>query len=231
MTARAIVEAGAILEGVTTKGAIPIRIIAEGRGSTATYTREFLQSAASVFGNRPMYLKHPEDISRPQDRNPDHIAARTGKVVEYKEVDGVAGLYTEITPREKYRDLVEEFGDLFGISVFAPDSTGVEDSEGNYIVESVPDSPLISVDFVAAAGAGGRIEALVESIAAIEQKKPTATSAEEKDESMEKEILEALQGLKASLDNFIAESAGKRQDEVQSTVNESEKAAAVSEAL
>lgn len=229
---RAIIESGVILEGATSGEGIRVRIIREGKGSTATYTREFLEANTALFANRPMYLSHPEDPSKPWKRNVDHIAGRTSKVVEYEIVDGEAGLYTNITPREKYRDLVEEFGDLFGVSVFAPDSNGHEDAEGNYIVESVPESPLISVDLVPAAGAGGRIEALMESIATLEVgERPSTAPVQENDGDMDKEILEAIKGLKDSFDAFIAESAGKQKDEVQSTVNEADKAAAVSEAL
>jgi hypothetical protein len=232
---RAIVESGTILEGKASEGGIPVRIIREGKGSTATYTREFLESNAQVFANRPMYLSHPEDPSKPWKRNVDHIAGRTGKVVEYKVVDGVAGLYSTLTPREKYRDLVEDFGDLFGVSVYAPDSAGTEDADGEYIVESVPESPLISVDLVPAAGAGGRIEALIESIAALEQNKPGVTSAsQEKEEMDNKEIAEALtaiNALKSLVESLIAKLDGNAQAEAQAKVDAEAITSAVAEAL
>lgn len=230
---RAIVESGTILEGTASEGGIPVRIIREGKGSTATYTRAFLESNAQVFANRPMYISHPEDPSQPWKRNVDHIAGRTGKVVEYKIVDGVAGLYSTLTPREKYRDLVEDFGDLFGVSVYAPDSVGDEDDSGDYIVESVPDSPLISVDLVPAAGAGGRIEALIESIAAIEQTKPGVTSASQEKEEMEnnKEIVEAFNALKSLVESLIAKLDGNVQAEAQAKVDAEAITSAVAEAL
>lgn len=230
---RAIIEQGTILESTGSKDTIPVRIIREGKGSTATYTREFLQNNKDIFANRPMYLSHPTDKTKPWERNVDHIAGRTAKLVEYKVVDGVAGLYSEVTPREKYRDLVEEFGDLFGISVFAPDSNGVEDENGEYIVESVVESPLISVDLVPAAGAGGRFEALVESITAIEQNKPGVTSASQEKEEMEtnKEILEGFAALKTLVESLIAKLDGNAQAEAQAKVDAEAVTAAVTEAL
>lgn len=224
-----IVEQGAVLESKTKDGTVPIRIIAEGRGSTAVYTREFLQENKDVFANRPMYMGHPEDTSRPWKRPPEQIAGRTGKVVEYKVVDGVAGLYTDAKPRGKYRDLVEEFGDLFGVSVFAPDSKG-RDEEGDYIVESIQDSPLISVDFVAAAGAGGRIEALVESLAAIERpEKPSVNpGAGEKETHIMEEKLDKLISL---IESFITDKNAKAVAEAQAEVNADAISKAVSESL
>lgn len=214
---RPIIEQGSVLDSVRADGTVPIRIIQEGKGSTATYTREFLQRNKDIFANRPMYLSHPEGARGAAQRNPNNIAARTGKVIEYKIVEGVAGLYTDAKPRSEYRELVEEFGDLFGVSIFAPDSTGSEDASGDYLVESVIDSPLISIDFVSAAGAGGRIEALRESLAAVEQStQPSAASAQEiKEKIMEKELTE----LRTLVESFIADSKAKAVDEVQAKVD------------
>lgn len=206
-----------MLDSVRADGTVPIRIIQEGKGSTAVYSREFLQANKDIFANRPMYLAHPEGARGAVQRNPNNIAARTGKVVEYRIVEGVAGLYTDAKPRSEYRELVEEFGDLFGVSIFAPDSTGSESDSGEYLVESVVDSPLISIDFVSAAGAGGRIEALRESLAAVEQSiEPSAASAQEiKEMIMEKELTE----LRTLVESFIADSKAKAVDEVQAKVD------------
>jgi hypothetical protein len=231
----ALLENGTILESKSTDGTIPIRIIAEGKGSSATYTREFLEANKDRFANRASYRGHPDDITKPWKRDVALIAGRTGKIVEYKVVDGVAGLYTSFKPKSEYRELVEEFGDLFGVSVFAPDSDGHEDADGNYIVESVTDSPLISVDLVPAAGAGGRIEALIESLAAIEQPvKPgvTPASSQKEMEIMEiKDIGDKLDKLVSVVETFISASTANAKDEVQAAVDAGAIASAVSESL
>jgi hypothetical protein len=219
MSKRQLIEHGAILESVAGSKTIPIRIITEGKGTTAVYTREFLESNKDIFADRPMYMGHPEDVTKPHKRIPENIAARTGKVVEYKVVDGVAGLYTDAKPRDKYRDLIEGFGDLFGVSVFTPSSNGSDDENGDYIVESVDDSPLISVDFVSAAGAGGRIESLMESLAEIEQPgKPSVPTAQEKKDN--KKMDEKLEKLITLLESFIAESKAKVDGEAQAKVDQ-----------
>lgn len=166
MIKRKLSEHGALVEAKGRDGVFPIRIITEGKGSSGVYSRELLKEYADVFANRAMHLDHPADPERPWERSVAGIAARTGNV-EYREVDGVGALFTEAKVRKEYREFVEEFGDLIGVSIYAS-GTGREE-DGEYIVESFDgDDPYTSVDFVVAAGRGGRVEKMMESYRAIE---------------------------------------------------------------
>lgn len=167
MTARKLVEQGTLLEAKGSEGVFPIKIIREGKGSSGTYTAELLESFADVFANRPMHMNHPRNPDAPWERDVLGIAARTSEVRVGKDEDGKTALYTDAKVRKEYREFVEEFGDLIGVSIYAS-GTGTE-VDGEYVVESFDGSDAYtSIDFVVAAGAGGRVERMLESYRQIE---------------------------------------------------------------
>jgi hypothetical protein len=167
MSARKLVEQGTLVEAKGQDGVFPIRIITEGKGSSGTYSRELLEQYGSVFANRAMHMNHPKDPNQPWERDVLGIAARTGEVRVGEDEQGRVALYTEAKVRKEYREFVEEFGDLIGVSIFA--SGEGREENGEYIVESFDgDDPYTSVDFVVAAGRGGRVEKMMESYRAIE---------------------------------------------------------------
>lgn len=225
MTTRKLHEQGALIESKGTNGVFPIRIITEGVGSSGVYSRELLEKSKDVFANVPMFLDHPVDPEKPWERSVKSIASRTGKTVEYKIVDGVAGLYTEAKVRAEYVPFMEEYGDLIGVSIYV----GGEGSEvdGKYVVESFDGSDSYrSVDWVVAAGRGGRIERAMESMRAIENSvgetdgKPSAeASAQEKDK--EKKMEEEIKALRSMLETFIAESKATATEKVQAEADAS----------
>lgn len=216
--AKKLAEQGALVESKGVNGVFPIRIITEGKGSSGTYTRELLESYGSVFENRAMHMNHPADPNAPWERDVLKIAARTGKV-EMREVDGIAGLYTEAKVRSEYREFIEEFGDLIGVSIYI---SGDGREEGNeYIVESFDGSdPYASVDFVVAAGRGGRVEKMIESYRAIETSagipagngsaQATADNVMKEDDTMDVEskaliesLVESVNALTAKVDSIV----------------------------
>jgi hypothetical protein len=195
MTTRRLYEAGKLVEGKTSRGTWPIRIITEGKGSSGNYLREMLEQPENhIFGNRPMFGNHPADPSKPWERSPFDIKAKLGPAVEYKVVDGVAGIYGEAIVSPEVDQWLEEFHDVIGVSIFAS-GEGHEDENGEWIVESFDGSdPYTSVDFVVAPGRGGAVEArMLEAYRAIETSTvvepgsaPAASQTKEnKEQSME----------------------------------------------
>lgn len=162
-----LMEHGKLVETKGRNGVFPIRIITEGQGSSGFYSRELLETYKDVFAGRPMFMNHPKDPNKPWERDILGISGRLSPKVEAREVDGVMGLYTEATVRKEYREFVEEFADVIGVSVYIA-GDGRQDGD-RYIVESLDgDDPYSSVDFVVAAGRGGRVEQMIESYRSIE---------------------------------------------------------------
>lgn len=235
-------EQGALVSGQSALGTFPIRIITEGEGSTGVYTRELLEKYRHVFANKPMFINHPIDPEKPWERNLEAIAGRTGATVEYKVVNGVAGLYTEAVVREKHKELVAEFGDLFGVSVYIEGDGDRDPNTGKVMVESFSeDDPYASVDFVIAAGRGGRVERAMENLRRIEDSSPEDTGAatagadrEERENKMTEEqytaLMESLRVLTESVTGLVtlSESAAAASQE---TVDAFQVADDVSEAL
>lgn len=160
-------ERGSLVSSEARDGVFPIRIITEGEGSSGVYSRQVLEQYKDVFANRPMFMNHPKDPSKPWERDIMGIAARTAPEVEYREENGLGALYTKAHVRKEFIPFIEEYGDLIGVSVYIAGSG--EEKDGKVQVESFDGTdPYASVDFVVAAGRGGRIERAVESFRAIE---------------------------------------------------------------
>lgn len=212
MSTRKLTEHGTLVEAKGKDGVFPIRIITEGKGSSGVYSRELLEQYGSVFANRAMHMNHPKDPSAPWERDILGIAARTGEVRVGEDEQGRAALYTDAKVRKEYREFVEEFGDLIGVSIFASGEGREED--GEYIVESFDgEDPYTSVDFVVAAGRGGRVEQMIESYRAIETSagQPTdndtgvrRVETKKKEQNMDAEIKSLIESWFKSADEKIA---------------------------
>lgn len=230
MTTRKLSEHGALVEAKATNGVFPIRIITEGEGSSGVYSRELLESHADVFANRAMFMNHPKDADKPWERDVTSIAAKLGPKVEYREVDGVAGLYGQATVDDRWRSFVENYADVIGVSVYIAGDG--KEQDGKYIVESFDGSdPYASVDFVVAAGRGGRVERMLESYRQIETSVETDNGAatadadsKEREQNMDelKALVEALASKIDGLDTKLVEMDAK----VESVVKLSESATA-----
>lgn len=183
-------------------GVWPIRIITEGKGSSATYLREMLEDPRNhIFANRPMFGNHPKDPNKPWERSPFEIKAKLGPTVEYKVVDGVAGLYGEAHVSPEVDKWLEEFHDIIGVSIFAS-GDGYENDNGEYIVESFDgDDPYTSVDFVVAPGRGGGVERVMEAYRALEQNgsAPADTGRNEGEDRMDEALKAFIEGLFAGM--------------------------------
>jgi hypothetical protein len=206
-------EAGAFVAVENrSKGRWPIRIITEGKGSSAVYTREMLEANKDVFANRPMFGNHPKDPSKPWERSPFEIKAMLGPVIEGKEVDGVYGLYGEAIVDDEVDAFLEKFGHVTQVSIFAS-GDGYE-KDGEMYAESFDGlDPYTSVDFVVAAGRGGKVEKRVlEHFQSLENGTAPAGAEQERENRMDEamkaffEAMEVRLGEKfAALETKIAE--------------------------
>lgn len=145
------------MESKTSKGVWPIRIITEGKGTSAIYLREMLEANKDVFAERAMFGNHPKDPNKPWERSPFEMKATLGPVVEYKVVDGVAGLWGEAIVDDEVDAFLEKFHKQVGVSIFASGESYEKD--GEIYAESFDGTdPYTSVDFVVAPGRGGGVE-------------------------------------------------------------------------
>lgn len=190
MTKR-LYESGHLAESKTRAGVWPIRIITEGKGSSGHYTRELLEASTGVFASRPMFGNHPKDPNKPWERSPFDIRAKLGSTVEYREVEGVAGLYAEAHVSEEVDKWLEEFHDIIGVSIYAAGSGEERDGEF-YVTEFDMDDPYISVDFVVAPGRGGGVERVAEAYRALENGTADADSRNQENKEQTSMEIEEL---------------------------------------
>ncbi len=205
MSTRKLAEHGALLESKNGSGKFRVRIITEGKGSSGVYSRELLENYKDVFAGRPMFLNHPKDASKPWERDVRDIAGRISPQVEYAVEDGVAALYADVSVDARWRDFIAEYADVIGVSIYA--SGEGREENGEYIVESFDgDDPYTSVDWVVAAGRGGRVERMLESYRQIEASATEAddgssTEGQPKDNS--KEITMEISELAGKVDKVL----------------------------
>jgi hypothetical protein len=150
------------------KGIYEVTLITEGQGSSGYYSKELLEEygALTFNENRPMFANHPTDEEFDNGRDITKLMARTIESARVVEEDGVAKLKSKIKVRPEWQDFVEEYKDVIGLSIFASGEAREGEINGNktMIVESFDYSdPYRSIDFVVAAGRGGKVDRMVES--------------------------------------------------------------------
>lgn len=150
------------------QGIYEVTLITEGQGSSGYYSKELLEEFGPLTfnENRPMFANHPTEEEFENGRDVTKLMARTIEAARVVEEDGVAKLKSKIKVRPEWQDFVEEYKDVIGLSIFA--SGEAHDGEINgtktKIVESFDYAdPYRSIDFVVAAGRGGKVDRMVES--------------------------------------------------------------------
>jgi hypothetical protein len=157
-------------------GVFDVCIIKPGWGSSGYYSRELLESAttAQTFRpGRPSFANHPTEAEFANGRDITKIMGRIVSEPEFRESEDGSddGLWASLKVRDEWIDFVEEYKDTIGLSIFADGKLVEGEAEGRRgrIVESFnPNDPYTSVDFVVAAGAGGKVDRMLESFKAIE---------------------------------------------------------------
>lgn len=149
-------------------GVFEVKLLASGWGSSGYYSPELLRESgtATFKAGRPSFANHPTDEEFENGRD---ITKIMGRLITDAEVREDNALWAQMKVRPEWVDFVEEYKDTIGLSIFASGSLKEGEIEGRsgMIVESFdPDDPYTSVDFVVAAGAGGKVERMLESFKA-----------------------------------------------------------------
>jgi hypothetical protein len=157
------------------KGIFLLKIINEGHGSSGYYSRELLENyGPAVFTKGTLsYANHStmEELNAGRDIN-KIVGKLNSDAYVAEDEDGKAALYAEYKVRPEWVDFVEEYKDSIGASIFVSGefTEGEVDGIKTNIVESLDaDDPYKSVDLVAAAGRGGKVERVLEAYRATEQ--------------------------------------------------------------
>lgn len=132
------------------------------QGSSGFYPAEMLKRDAGVFREGlPVFLDHPgatESYDRPE-RSVRDLAGRLSTAATYES----DGLYADVEVYEHWAPVIEAMAADIGMSIRASGTVEASTQDGirGPIVTSLAEAA--SVDFVTAAGAGGKIVALLES--------------------------------------------------------------------
>lgn len=153
---------------VRSDGTIPVLLISPGWGTSGYWGAELLEAdgPAAFPAGTHMYWDHPtvsESVERPERSLRDLAAVLdTGARWEANGSDG-PGLYAEARVFEQWQPVVDEIAPHIGVSVRArgPHHYGEADGRRGKIIDGIDQG--LSVDFVTAAGRGGKIAELVES--------------------------------------------------------------------
>jgi len=170
-------EAAADLEGdfialvessVRADGTVPIKVMTEGWGTSGYYTADVIKRdgpAAFVKGTQ-MYWDHPtitEANERPERSLRDLSAVLEGAAYWDDAGPEGAGLYANAQVFDGYRPAIDELAEHIGVSIRALGRGHHGEAEGRrgLIIDQIVEGR--SIDFVTAAGAGGKVLALFES--------------------------------------------------------------------
>lgn len=155
-----LVEAAA---GVPKSRKFRARLIQGGiQGSSGYYSEGMLRQHAGLFAkNTPVFLDHP-GLSESMERPERSVRDLAGKLASDAVYEG-DGLYADVEVYPHMAQVIEAlYGDI-GMSIRASGTVEASTQEGvrGPIVTSLIE--VASVDFVTAAGAGGKVVALLES--------------------------------------------------------------------
>ena len=209
-----LVEAASLAsEAPAADGTWKVRIISEGRGSSGVYTGALLEQYGHAFSNSLSFKNHP--LEGPHERDFTMITGRIlGDVEVVTESNGGKAVYGRYLPDPEYAEKLERYKDQLGLSIYISGTGSIEESTGDFIVESFDESdPFKSVDVVIAPGRDGRFLESMKRVysAQTEVEKRTVTEAGEngsKNMELEAKVDKALE-LLAALATDKAEKAAE----------------------
>lgn len=187
-------------------GVYRVRIIqSDVAGSSGFYSRDVLESyGAAAFPAKTLsHVDHPTLDQREQ--RPEGSLLTLGGYTVGEPILEADGLYVDMKFAGKALEIVENFGDVIGLSIRAQGDIEEAERDGVTIreVKAIYPSPLNSIDLVTIPGAGGKIvEALQESL-----KESEAPSADPERKATPMEIAELagkVDALTEALNSFIA---------------------------
>ena len=211
MTSKHLLEAATLASTEpSADGSWTVRLISEGRGSSGVYTRSLLENYFHAFEDVLSFLNHP--VEGPHERNFTEIAGRIKNARFQEDSEGRAAIFGDYYPDEQYAEKLGKYRDKLGLSIYISGTGSVEESTGDFIVESFDeDDPFKSVDVVIAPGARGKFMESMQKVYSdrTENKRTAEVAGENRKKNMEKEILDALNGVKDALNALTSEKAEK----------------------
>ena len=183
-------------KAVASDGAIRIKVIQAGQGSSGYYPVDVLKRDGPKVFTRGlhMHVDHPS-VSEESDRPERSVATLAGTLTSDAtwEENGAAGpgLYADAKVRSDLAPLIQELAPHIGVSIRALGKAGTREIDGRKVrtIEAIEQAK--SVDFVTVAGAGGKVLDLIESARSRQQGGGTPPP---EGWTVDKEALEKLQG-------------------------------------
>ena len=149
-------------------GTFPVRIIAEGWGSSGFYSKKILTKSAGLYkSGTKMFINHASraELKERPERDLNQLAAYFIEDQATWQDNGIygPGLYQTAKALPNYADFIKEAAPVIGVSHFVLGKTRIGEAGGKTgpIVESI--DAVLSVDFVTQPGAKGSIGAIYES--------------------------------------------------------------------
>lgn len=149
-------------------GTFPVRIIAEGWGSSGFYSKKILTKSAGLYkSGTKMFINHASraELKERPERDLNQLAAYFTEDQATWQDNGIygPGLYQTAKALPNYADFIKEAAPVIGVSHFVLGKTRIGEAGGKTgpIVESI--DAVLSVDFVTQPGAKGSIGAIYES--------------------------------------------------------------------
>lgn len=152
-------------------GRILLTLISPGQGSSGDYTAEVLANAAAerAFPRGTLGMIDHDTPSEAMER-PEGSLRNLAIVLEEDAYVGENGaLQAEAKVATAWRDLVDDFHEHIGASIYASAEISVNES-GQKVVERIIPSPFNRTDLVTVAGRGGKIEQVLEAARVIESR-------------------------------------------------------------
>lgn len=152
-------------------GRILLTLISPGQGSSGDYKPEVLATAAAerAFPRGTLGMIDHDTPTEMMER-PEGSLRNLAIVLEEDAYIGEGGaLQAEAKVASAWRDLVDDFHEHIGASIFASADISVNES-GQKIVERIIPNPFNRTDLVTVAGRGGKIEQVLEAARVIESR-------------------------------------------------------------
>lgn len=152
-------------------GRILLTLISPGQGSSGDYTPEVLATAAAerAFPRGTLGMIDHDTPTEMMER-PEGSLRNLAIVLEEDAYIGEGGaLQAEAKVASAWRDLVDDFHEHIGASIFASAEISVNES-GQKIVERIIPNPFNRADLVTVAGRGGKIDQVLEAAKVIESR-------------------------------------------------------------
>ncbi|MFJ5106658.1 MULTISPECIES: hypothetical protein [unclassified Glutamicibacter] len=152
-------------------GRILLTLISPGQGSSGDYTPEVLATAATerAFPRGTLGMIDHDTPTEMMER-PEGSLRNLAIVLEEDAYVGEGGaLQAEAKVASAWRDLVDDFHEHIGASIFASAEISVNET-GQKIVERIIPNPFNRADLVTVAGRGGKIDQVLEAARVIESR-------------------------------------------------------------